>query len=187
MKITSGVVSNLQRKRIGLIYLAHLARPARSVLNFFRKSTRLQQLKYEIEADAAAKRQEKRDEFRKAKSEYIKLMQKHAQSECDVSTKRDAGGLVDIHPSSCRRCGFESKASALAVFVHEWPLPQQELHAQATVFELAAPMTFLHWRDLTVYLINDVLLCQPENPSTPRTTYPLKSYQPLNAYGIFDP
>ncbi|OQE17962.1 hypothetical protein PENSTE_c019G07856 [Penicillium steckii] len=110
-----------------------------------------------------------------------------AQSECDVSTKRDAGGLVDIHPSSCRRCGFESKASALAVFVHEWPLPQQELHAQATVFELAAPMTFLHWRDLTVYLINDVLLCQPENPSTPRTTYPLKSYQPLNAYGIFDP
>ncbi|KAL3483630.1 hypothetical protein BJX62DRAFT_249297 [Aspergillus germanicus] len=156
-------------------------------VEFFRNSTRLQQLKYEIEADAAAKRQEKRDEFRKAKTEYAKLMHKHAESKCDVSTKRDAGGVVYIHPSSCRRCGFESKANALAVFVHEWPLPQHELAAQATVFEMAAPVTFSEWRDLTVYLINDLLLCRPVNPSTPRATYSLKSYQPLKPWHATKP
>lgn len=162
--------------------LGSFGSPGSFAVEYFRNSTRLQQLKYEIEADAAAKRQEKRDEFRKAKAEYVKLMQKHAQSECDLSPKRDAGGVVYIHPSSCRRCGFESRANALAVFVHEWPLPQHELAAQATVFEMAAPVTFTEWRDLTVYLVNDVLLCQPENPSTPRTTYALKSYQPLKPW-----
>jgi predicted Zn-ribbon and HTH transcriptional regulator len=167
--------------------LGSFGSPGSFAVKFFRNSTQLQQLKYEIEADAAAKRQEKRDEFRKAKTEYVKLMQKHAESECDVSTKRDAGGMVYIHPSSCRRCGFESKANSLAVFVNEWPLPQHELAAQATVFEMAAPVTFSQWRDLTVYLINDVLLCRPRNPSTPRTTYSLKSYQPLKPWNATKP
>ncbi|KAL3446142.1 hypothetical protein BJX65DRAFT_296583 [Aspergillus insuetus] len=167
--------------------LGSFGSPGSFAVEFFRNSTRLQQLKHEIEADAAAKRQEKRDEFRKAKTEYVKLMHKHAESECDVSTKRDAGGVVYIHPSSCRRCGFESKANALAVFVQQRPLPQYELAAQATIFEMVAPVTFSEWRDLTVYLINDVLLCRPVNPSTPRTTYSLKSYQPLKPWHATKP
>ncbi|RSL88379.1 hypothetical protein CEP51_001714 [Fusarium floridanum] len=162
--------------------LGSFGSPGSFAVEFFRNSTRHQQIKYEIEAEAAAKRREKREEFRKAKTEYVKLMQKHAESECDVTTKRDAAGVMYIHPSSCRRCGFESKANALGVFVHEWPLPHDELEAQATVFEMVAPVTFSEWRDLTVHLINDVLLCHPAKTSTPQTTYSLKSYQPLKPW-----
>ncbi|RSM12590.1 hypothetical protein CEP52_002280 [Fusarium oligoseptatum] len=162
--------------------LGSFGSPGSFAVEFFRNSTRHQQIKYEIEAEAAAKRREKREEFRKAKMEYVKLMQKHAESECDVTTKRDAAGVMYIHPSSCRRCGFESKANALGVFVHEWPLPHDELEAQATVFEMVAPVTFSEWRDLTVHLINDVLLCHPAKTSTPQTTYSLKSYQPLKPW-----
>ncbi|KAI9166341.1 BTB and MATH domain-containing protein [Paramyrothecium foliicola] len=153
--------------------------PASFAVEYFRNSTRHQQIKYDIEANAARKRQEKRDEFRKAKAEYINLMQKYSSSECDVSTKVVNGSR---HPSSCRRCGYESRAKALAVFVHEWPLPRNDLEAQATVFEMAVPAAFSDWRDLTVYFINDVLLSQPENLSTPRTMYSLKTYQPLRPW-----
>jgi predicted Zn-ribbon and HTH transcriptional regulator len=156
--------------------------PGSFAVQFFSKSTRHQQIKSEIEAEAATKRQEKREEFREAKAEYIRLMQKHAESECDVTTKRDGGSVVYIHPSSCRRCGFESKANALAVYVHEWPLPQNDLEAQAAVFEMDAPVAFSEWRDLTAYFIHDVLLCQLNDPLTPRTTYFLKSYQPLKPW-----
>ncbi|KAI1071472.1 hypothetical protein LB507_005472 [Fusarium sp. FIESC RH6] len=162
--------------------LGSFGSPGSFAVQFFANSTRHQQIKYEIEAEANTKRREKREEFRKAKTEYVKLMQKYAESECDVTTKRDAAGVMHIHPSSCRRCVFQSKANALGVFVHEWPLPHDELEAQATVFEMAAPVIFSEWRDLTVYFVSDVLLCHPERTSTPQTTYSLKSYQPLKPW-----
>ncbi|KAJ6785676.1 hypothetical protein PWT90_00969 [Aphanocladium album] len=151
-------------------------------VEFFKNSTRLQKLKYEIESDAEGVRQEKREEFRKAKSEYISLMQKHASMECDVVTKKQRGTSILAHPSSCKRCKVESKAKALAVHIHEWPLPRAELEAQATVLEMAAPLAFSEWRDLTVYFINDVLLSQLRDASIPTETYSLKTYQPLKAW-----
>ncbi|GKT62683.1 hypothetical protein ColTof4_01697 [Colletotrichum tofieldiae] len=102
--------------------------------------------------------------------------------ECDVATRREDGARVSFHPSSCRRCSLEAKAKALAVFVHEWPLPEIELKAQATVFEMMAPPTFTRWRDLTIYFINDVLLSQPQDSLLPQPYYSLKTYQPLNPW-----
>lgn len=177
----------LERKRIArkLDYpsIFHsFGQPGSFAVEFFRDSTRLQQFKYEIERAATSTRQEKREEFRETKSHYFKLMQRHAASECDVSSKRVDGAMVHAHPSSCRRCGLEAKAKALAVSIHEWPLPKSEGEAQATVFELAAPATYSEWRDLTVYLINDVLSSQLEDPSATKTSYPLKTYQPLKPW-----
>lgn len=156
--------------------------PGSFAVEYFRGSTRHQQIKYEIEADATVKRQEKQQEFRKVKAEYTALMQKHAESECDVSNKRDDRGRLYVHSSSCRRCALEAKAKALAVFVHEWPLPENELEAQATVVEMAVPEIFAEWRDLTVYFIHDVLLSHSEDSPTPSTSYSLRTYQPLKPW-----
>lgn len=151
-------------------------------VEYFKTSTRHQRLKYEIESDATHVRREKKEEFRKTKLEYVSLMQKHASMECDVSTKRSRGTTVLGHPSSCRRCKIESKAKALGVFIHEWPLPRNELEAQAAVVELAAPVAFSEWRDLTFYFIVDVLLSDLVPSPTPSTTYSLKVYQPLKSW-----
>lgn len=157
-------------------------KPGSFAVEFFRTSTRHQQLKHEIEEDAMAKRQEKRVEFRARKAEYANMMQRHAAMDCDVATRREDGAKVPFHPSSCRRCNLEAKAKSLAVFVHEWPLPEVDLEAQATVFEMMAPPTFTWWRDLTIYFINDVLLSQPQDSSNPQTYYSLKTYQPLKPW-----
>ncbi|KXH25073.1 hypothetical protein CSIM01_12989 [Colletotrichum simmondsii] len=157
-------------------------KPGSFAVEFFNTSARLQQLKHEIEEDAMDKRQQKRNEFQNRKLEYANLMQKHAAMECDVATKREDGARVSFHPSSCRRCSLETKAKALAVFVHEWPLPEIELEAQATVFEMTAPPTFTWWRDVTIFLINDVLLSEPQSSENPQTFYSLKEYQPLKPW-----
>lgn len=156
--------------------------PGSFPVEYYRQSVRHQQMKLDIENDAYDKREEKVGEFRNAKATYAKLMQRYAASDCDVSAKWDDGQRVFIHPSSCRRCGFESKAKALAVSIHEWPLPQDELEAQATVFELAAPETFSLWRDLTLHLIFDVLQSQPDGVPTPAKSFQLKTYQPLKPW-----
>lgn len=177
----------VQRNRVAKEYAApsifcSFGKHGSFAVEFFRTSTRHQQLKHEIEEDAMEKRQEKREEFRDRKAEYANMMQKHAAMECDVATKREDGARVSFHPSSCRRCSLEAKAKALAVFVHEWPLPEIELEAQATVFEMMAPPTFTWWRDLTIYFINDVLLSQPQDSLNPVKYYSLKSYQPLKPW-----
>ncbi|KAJ3489573.1 hypothetical protein NLG97_g5962 [Lecanicillium saksenae] len=172
------IASELDRPSI----FSSLGLPESFSVEYFKISPRLQRLKYEIESDAERVRQEKREEFRKAKSEYISLMQKHASMECDVVTKKQRGTSILAHPSSCKRCKVESKAKALAVQIHEWPLPRIDLEAQAAVLELAAPLAFAEWRDLTVYLIKDVLLSQLTDASTPAETYSLKTYQPLKPW-----
>ncbi|OAR01441.1 hypothetical protein LLEC1_04033 [Akanthomyces lecanii] len=156
--------------------------PGSFAVEFFSSSEQHQKIKYEIESEAARTRQEKREEFRRTKSEYISLMQKHASMECDVTTKKQRSTTILAHPSSCKRCRVEAKAKALAVHIHEWPLPRNDLEAQAAVFEMAAPVVFSEWRDLTIYFINDVLLSKPKHTSTPTTSYALRTYQPLKSW-----
>ncbi|KAJ8109131.1 hypothetical protein OPT61_g7683 [Boeremia exigua] len=151
-------------------------------VEYYRQSIKHQQIKRDVENDAYNRREEKVEEFRNAKATYAKLMQRYAASECDVSVKWDDGQRVFIHPSSCRRCGFESKAKALAVSIHEWPLPKDELDAQATIFEMAVPETFSLWRDLTLYLIIDVLQSRLDGSATSAKSFSLKTYQPLKPW-----
>lgn len=162
--------------------LSSFGLPGSFAVEFFSSSEQHQKIKYEIESEAARTRQEKREEFRKTKAEYINLMQKHASMECDVTTKKQRGTTILAHPSSCKRCRVEAKAKALSVHIHEWPLPRNDLEAQATVFEMAAPVAISEWRDLTIYFINDVLLSQPKHTSTPSTSYALRTYQPLKSW-----
>lgn len=156
--------------------------PGSFAVEYYRQSMQHQQVKRDVENDAYNRREEKVEEFRNAKATHAKLMQKYAASECDVSAKWDDGRRVLIHPPSCRRCGFESKAKALAISVHEWPLPKDELEAQATVFEMAVPETFSLWRDLTLYLIIDVLRSQPDGSATLTKSFSLRTYQPLKPW-----
>ncbi|KAK2685062.1 hypothetical protein QWA68_016574 [Fusarium oxysporum] len=70
--------------------------------------------------------------------------------------------------------------------VHEWPLPTDNLEAQATVFELGIPHQFAEWRDVTFYFTHDVLSFKSFG-ERPDSSYPLDSYSGLSPWYTSEP
>jgi hypothetical protein len=151
-------------------------------VQYFSGSVEHQQLKAEIEERALAQKQAKIEELRRLKKEYEILMQRFNDATCDEYSQEEYGITVWHHSCACVRHGYLSKANNLQIQVHEWPLPKNTLEAQATVFELAVPPIFSEWRDITLYLINDVLLNKPFVVHHPHSSYALRAYQPLDKF-----
>ncbi|KAM5377914.1 hypothetical protein ACJZ2D_004818 [Fusarium nematophilum] len=152
-------------------------------VQYFSRSYSHQELKSRIEKVASEQREEKRREFRRQREQYESLMQQHADAVCEESPVVQFGITYMEHFSnSCSRCALLRQANDLQVQVHEWPLPMDLLDAQTTVFELAVPPIFAAWRDLTLYLISDVLGSQSLPRNRPEPSYPLRQYQPLSSF-----
>jgi hypothetical protein len=152
-------------------------------VEYFSTSPEHQQLKVRIEAQAWAQRQEKKQELRRLKKEYSIWMEKyHGRAECDGYTREEDGIPVWCHSRACLRCEYLAKADSLQIDMHEWPLHQHELEAQSTVFELSVPAVFSEWRDSTLYIINDVLLCEQFETPHPQSSHPLRDYPPLHEF-----
>ncbi|KAH6952351.1 hypothetical protein BKA56DRAFT_638451 [Ilyonectria sp. MPI-CAGE-AT-0026] len=151
-------------------------------VEYFSRSVEHQQLKAEIEDMASAQRQAKIEEMRRLKEEYETLMQKFNDGKCDGYSQEEYGITVWYHSHFCVRHGYLHRANNLRIQEHEWPLPENTLEAQATVFELAVPPVLSEWRDITLYLINDVLLSKPSSVYHPDPSYSLREYQPLDKF-----
>ncbi|KAJ4218359.1 hypothetical protein NW757_014599, partial [Fusarium falciforme] len=151
-------------------------------VQYFSCSVDHQQLKAEIEEWALAQRQAKIKELRRLKEEYETLMQRFNDGTCDEYSREEYGITVWHHSYRCVRHGYLDKANNLQIQVHEWPLPENTLEAQAAVFELAVPPVFSEWRDITLYLINNVLLSKPFSVYRPDPSYSLRAYQPLDKF-----
>ncbi|EKJ69179.1 hypothetical protein FPSE_10644 [Fusarium pseudograminearum CS3096] len=150
---------------------------------YFSASLEHQQLKARIEAQANSQREAKKMEYRRLKEEHSMLMEKyHDRTECDGFTREAYGTSVWNHSPGCLRCWYLNRAQNLQIDVHEWPLPQHNLDAQSTVFELSVPAVFSEWRDGTLYLINDVLLSEQDGTYNPQSSYPLRDYSPLREF-----
>ncbi|KAI8648277.1 hypothetical protein NCS55_01496600 [Fusarium keratoplasticum] len=135
---------------------------------------------HEVPIEAWAQRQEKKRELQRLKGEYSMWMEKyHGRSECDEYIREEDGIPVWHHSYSCVRCGYLNKANSLQIDMHEWPLPQDDLEAQSTVFELSVPTIFSEWRDSTLYVTNDVLLSEQSETPRPQSSHPLRDYPPL--------
>ncbi|CVL08879.1 uncharacterized protein FMAN_14113 [Fusarium mangiferae] len=127
-------------------------------VRYFVKSTKLQAKKMEIEKSASQRRQDRIKEFRRLEQKYDDLMASSERMVCNSVSVRSFDLVYDEHiPSSCNRCCLEQQAKGLRIAVHEWPLPDNLLEAQSTVFELEIPRPFSIWRDVTFFLIEDVL------------------------------
>ncbi|KAG6036493.1 hypothetical protein E4U41_005708 [Claviceps citrina] len=126
---------------------------------FFESSSKHQDLLRQIESVAHQERVEKREEFRACKARYKSHMQQFHGLACTYidETNWRTGMQQRIHSYSCPRHQHLNAANAIEIQVHEWPLPSQLLHAKSTVFELQVPLPFNAWRNMTVFLIVDVL------------------------------
>ncbi|KAF4445849.1 hypothetical protein F53441_10495 [Fusarium austroafricanum] len=151
-------------------------------VEYFEQSPMLQAKKQAIEAKAQKDRDNKVKEFRELKAKYDSIMREYDESECDQVLQFQGGVEYYVHRQhKCHRCSLPAKAKKLKITPHEWPLPEDELEAQATVFEMDVPEAFAIWRDTTVYFIDNVLGFTSSD-SYPRSSYPLATYRSLSTW-----
>ncbi|KAG8734734.1 hypothetical protein FRC10_011492 [Ceratobasidium sp. 414] len=122
-------------------------------VRFFNQSSRLQDLKREIEQVAESERNQKLDELSKLNAEHGRLRELIASSVCHYW--EDSSGHR-YHSGSCDHCRLQSEASAMTIRLHEWPLPSGQLDAEAVVFELECPDALNHWRSATYKILCDL-------------------------------
>lgn len=68
---------------------------------------------------AIMKRLEKREEFRRLRLEYDRLMQLYKESSCDYIEEYRYQMTTTVHSSRCYRCSQKAAALELSIQVHE--------------------------------------------------------------------
>lgn len=127
-----------------------------AVRYFDQPSLNHQQLRDSIEAKATTERSQKISELAQKNRQYNELMRKIYDIECEYVNRRRKGRQVSEHSSSCKKCSLRSRAGAMRIDVHEWPLPLSDLAVKAVVFELDVPTIVSKWRDTTYSLLVDI-------------------------------
>ena len=157
-------------------------------VRYFDQSADHHRLKAKIEAIASSERRDKQDELRQKHQRYTELMNSADRIDCDyyyVTPDRRFDFQERCHnKSSCRKCGYQNRAKAITIDVHEWPLPTNHLQSNSTVFELNVPRSFGCWRDITVFFLHDVLQMNFLLQETPRARCTPSTYRGLSPYFI---
>ncbi|KAG6830941.1 hypothetical protein H0H92_013869 [Tricholoma furcatifolium] len=144
-------------------------------IRFFHDNISLKRLKEEIEAEANAERESKRIEFARMKEQHRELISR--------ARSMEHSSLCGKRKKACERCKVERRAKKMRIAVHEWPLPNDTLTAQATVFELKCPPEFQSWRATTYAILYD--FCRPEKGitgTTPEVKMKLPKYPALKRH-----
>ncbi|EER36939.1 conserved hypothetical protein [Histoplasma capsulatum H143] len=145
----------------------------------------LQNTLEEIERWATRERQIKREELRQKKENYNDLMRIYNEIECDYNEAiphYSNNFSEQEHSPICKRCSYRNRANSLTINIHEWPLPKNVLQARSTVFELKVPPFFGRWRDITIFVLLDVLKTEYSSKSNPRSHHPLRTYAGLRSF-----
>ncbi|KZF24028.1 hypothetical protein L228DRAFT_218359 [Xylona heveae TC161] len=130
-------------------------------VRYFGSSRAHQERMSAIEKQALEDRQRKCKELERLKERYTKLMAESVSKPHDYIDQVDNfGDHITEHSPFCSKCSLIRKADRLTIDVHEWPLPMCHLEAQSTVFEMDVPIAFSSWRDLTIFLRDNVLAYQ---------------------------
>ena len=186
---------SLHRLRRGHEYLSH--RHSRSqrrlsvfsstiaedsfAVRFFRSSSHLQRLKTRIEEVARGEVRDKIAELERANAHYVEVQQ--------IAARIDRGYFVnqyggEEHVHNCHKCALERKLRNMKIAIHEWPLPDDQLRAEAVVFELDCPVSFSMWRTATFHLLVD--LCS-SSVDERNPTLQLSKYAALRRYHVQHP
>ncbi|KAH0834164.1 hypothetical protein J3R83DRAFT_11470 [Lanmaoa asiatica] len=187
---------NLRRLRQAHEYLSHRHSRSRSwwsvfsptttadsfAVRFYRSSLHLQCLKTRIEEVARREVCEKVAELERANDRHSELWQEAASLDHDYVVNQNG---VERHVRRrCSKCCIEKELRNMEINVHEWPLPVEQLRAEAVVFELDCPVSFNMWRTATFHLL--VNLCSPSvEPKFPYIR--LSGYAALQPYLVQHP
>ncbi|KAH0531231.1 hypothetical protein TsFJ059_000090 [Trichoderma semiorbis] len=147
-------------------------------VRYYANSTMHKTLRNDIERVATEERERKRQEYHEKVRQYNNLKQQAASLTCEYNTyvNERTGIAHQYHSGSCRKHLLDNQADGLTIDVHEWPLPDAELQAQSTVFELNVPSRFSAWRKMTTLVINDVLECDYSSSRDDKVVDTLNEY-----------
>ncbi|KAH9865707.1 hypothetical protein J1614_009294 [Plenodomus biglobosus] len=165
--------------------------PASFAVKSFEGILELRESLSEIQREAANKDREKCEELAAQKAKYKSMMEEHEDAECDLIDVLvvDAYGMEVYEPQhfskKCSRCIIKTKAEALSITVHEWPVSENPDIAKATIFELQGPPLYRSWRDLSLY-VQDAILnfksAHPRTESRKKKLYGLEDHNVLVKY-----
>ena len=131
-------------------------------IRFYRGSSHLQHLKFQIEEAARREVRAKVTELVIANASHAELERQAANTDHEFTVDRHGSR----HSSPCSKCRIEIELKNMQIDIYEWPLPAGKLQAEAVVFELDCPVSFNMWRTATFHLLVD--LCshsvEPKNP-----------------------
>ncbi|RYP74662.1 hypothetical protein DL771_002928 [Monosporascus sp. 5C6A] len=134
---------------------------------FYETSKQHQELHQQILASAEEARAAKLEELRSQKGAYADLKRRHDSVEHQVvDWKTLRGGWRQECAWDCSKCRLGWEMKNMRIVVHEWPLPEKEVHAKVVVFELQVPSAIVAWRRATMALMVD-MLHDPKDPPTP--------------------
>ncbi|KAK2736398.1 hypothetical protein FQN57_000775 [Myotisia sp. PD_48] len=123
-------------------------------VQYFNQSPTHQDLHQRIMRAAEKARSEKLAELKQKQEEYQDLIQRANALSCENVTVWKKWRSRSIHINNkCKKCILNTCASNVTIAVHEWPLPDVESMAKATVFELHTPESLCVWRDTTYDII----------------------------------
>ncbi|CAG8237073.1 unnamed protein product [Penicillium salamii] len=102
---------------------------------YFDQSDEHRRLLQTIEEQASHSRSQKIDELREKQARYTHLMALASQTECqyeDILLDRRFCIRESRHSHSCLCIGYKSRAEAITIKIHEWPLSTDALRAKST-------------------------------------------------------
>lgn len=152
-------------------------------VKYFDQSSDLKYLLSNIERDAYEKRLQKELELANLKRKYTNLMFLYNNSECDtiqVVVDWFYRHTTPQHSADCSRCELKYQADALDIDIYEWPVSPNLSFAKATVFELGIPEAFSEWRDVSAYVMADVLGAYDELAIQPQNLHTLDMHHQLS-------
>ena len=123
---------------------------------FYNSSVELQTLRARITDDATKARAAKTEEWRTKDQQYKQWTEEASRLDHDKYTLRRKKNRFVHDEYRCTKCGLNRKADGLSITVHEWPLPDTEVQAKASIFELQCPDGIVSWRDGTWFVLHDV-------------------------------
>lgn len=155
-------------------------------VRYFDRCPSMQELLKRITSDGDKSRELKESEWIERSAEFEGLLKKAAESTCLYYERIDEFGITrSIHSwRNCQKCQLERTAKAVRIAVHEYPLPDDQSSAKATVFELLCPGEFAAWRDTTWTIINKLGRKPQAEDREPQLL--LCEYSELQSYGTRD-
>lgn len=152
-KIERYILERYRSSKYSSVFTDELTDTSISVI-YFRQSQTLQDLKARIERRAETERSAKAAELRQLNQEHDRLTSESSNLSHQYYSQFNRWGChFDVHSSGCRKCSLERSADGLAITIHEWPLPSHRLKMERLVFEIACPIAFSLWRDVTFNLL----------------------------------
>ncbi|OMP85161.1 hypothetical protein BK809_0000260 [Diplodia seriata] len=122
-------------------------------VQFYAQSQPHQAMRKKIEDEASATRERKRSELVEATKEYHTLVSEASRMKHSKTINYWGRSVCE---SSCQKCSHDRRIENMRIDVDEWPLPADEVQAQAVVFELDCPVGFSAWRDATWLIVQDL-------------------------------